>query len=85
MAIKSWKDDCPPTVNTISDASHRIRPHGIVFPALYFDGAVVDGFTGCGAWIKISDRERIHIHWNGGPGTNNKAEIIALWGSFYCC
>ena len=20
------------------------------------------------------------MHWNGGPGTNNKAEIMALWG-----
>lgn len=62
------------------DGSHRIRPHEISIPAIFFDGACNEGITGCGAWIKLSRRERIHLHWNGGPGTNNKAEIMALWG-----
>lgn len=34
---------------------------------------------GCGAWIKISQVERIHICWNGGLGCNNLAELMALW------
>ena len=45
-----------------------------------FDGACKEGITSCGAWTKLSGRERIHLHWNGGPGTNNKAKIMALWG-----
>lgn len=34
-------------------------------------------------WIKLSQYERIHIYWNGGPGSNNKAELMALWGGLY--
>ena len=40
----------------------------------------MEGKIGCGAWIKLSHRERIHIFWNGGSGSNNKAKISALWG-----
>ena len=64
----------------IIDCSIRNRPHVIEIPAIYFDGACVDGQMGCGAWIKLSQRERIHIHWNAGTGSNNKAELVALWG-----
>lgn len=80
MAIKSWMVDSPPLIIDDCDASHRLRPHEIALPALYFDGASAEGNIGCGAWIKISDRYRILIYWNGGPGSNNKAEIMALWG-----
>ena len=38
---------------------------------------------GCGAWIKLSGHERIHMHWNGGLGSNNKAELMALWGGLF--
>ena len=34
---------------------------------------------GCGAWIKVSQRERFHIVWNGGWGTNTLVELMALW------
>lgn len=82
-AIKRWMDDRPSPFFTspsftISDGSIRIQPHEMAIPAIYFDGACVDGVMGCGAWIKLSQRERIHIYWNGGPESNNKAEIIAL-------
>ena len=62
MAIKSWMVDSPPLLNDVCDASHRIRPREISIHALYFDGASAEGIIGCGAWIKISDRERIHIY-----------------------
>lgn len=72
-------EDRPSPSATIQDCSIRIRPHLMATPAFYFDGACVDGLMGCGAWIKISQRERLHIHWNAGMGSNNKAELIALW------
>jgi len=25
-----------------------------------------------------------HFRWNGGKGSNNRAEVIALWGLLYC-
>lgn len=75
-----WIDEWTPSKVKTMDGSHRIRPHEISIPAIFFDGACNEGITGCGAWIKLSRRERIHLHWNGGPGTNNKAEIMALWG-----
>lgn len=80
MAIKTWVDNRPFQLPVVIDGSHRIRPHAIDIPAIFFDGAFVDGNIGCGVWIKLFDRERYHIFWNGGPGINNKAEIMALWG-----
>ena len=73
-------DDRPLLQPKVPDCSVRIRPHQISIPAIYFDGASAAGMTGCGAWIKLSGSERYNICWNGGPGTNNKAEIMALWG-----
>lgn len=81
VAIKLWVEDGPRLFNdNVGDASHRIRAHEIGIPAIYFDGASANGLTSCGVWIKISDKERYHIYWNRGPGSNNKAEIMALWG-----
>ena len=37
---------------------------------------------GCGAWLKLSKDERIEICWNGGKGTNNLAELMAIWCGF---
>ena len=79
-AIVKWMDDRPITASPIQDLSFRLRPHEVNLPAVYFDGACMNGIMGCGTWIKISKRERVHIHFNAGMGTNNKAEIIALWG-----
>lgn len=83
FAIKSWMDVTPSAMPDIIDGSRRIRPHDISLPAVYFDGAAADGSTGCGAWIKISGHDRYHISWNGGPGSNNKAEVMALWGALF--
>ena len=33
----------------------------------------------CGAWLKLSEEEMIEICWNGGKGTNNIAELMAIW------
>lgn len=62
------------------DQSVRNRPHEIHIPAIYFDGASAGGIMGCGVWVKKSQSERVHIFWNGGFGTNSKAEIMAFWG-----
>lgn len=81
--ITKWFADVTTPSIRITDGSIRNRPHEIVLPAIYFDGASVEGIMGCGVWIKLSQNERIHIFWNGGPGSNNKAEIMALWGGLY--
>ena len=73
-------DDRPSPMPCLPDCSVRIRAHQISIPAIYFDGASPADMTGCGAWIKLSGSERYNICWNGGPGTNNKAKIMALWG-----
>ena len=78
--IMEWMDDPPLPTSYQIDCSVRIRPHQISLPAIYFDGASDEGMIGCGVWIKVSGTERYNIFWNGGPGTNNKAEIMALWG-----
>lgn len=61
------------------DLSLRLRPSPVVLPADYFDGAEQQGICGCGAWSKLDHKEQYHIFWNGGPDTNTKAEILALW------
>lgn len=78
--IAKWLDERTITVSPIQDLSVRLRPHAVNLPAVYFDGACMNGNMGCGTWIKISQRERVHIHFNAGKGSNNKAEVIALWG-----
>lgn len=80
--IKRWIDERPQRTVKETDCSVRLRPHDISIPAIFFDGASVDNSTGCGFWIKLSANERIHCYWNGGPGSNNKAELMALWGVF---
>ena len=67
----------------IVDGSHRFRPHPIVLPVIFFDGACQEGLMGCGAWIKISGEEHIHIFWHGGNGNNILAKLMALWGGLY--
>ena len=76
--IMEWIEVRPISCQHIVDGSHRNKPHEIAIPAIFFDGASTDGNTGCGVWIKLSQRDRIHIYWNGGPGSKNKAEIMAL-------
>lgn len=80
-SIMRWIDERHLHFFGIVDGSHRIRPHEISIPSVFFDGACKDGIMGCGAWVKISGSERIHLHWNGGLGTNNKAEFMSIWGA----
>lgn len=80
-SIMRWIDERDLHFFGIVDGSHRIRPHEISIPTVFFDGACKDGIMGCGAWVKISGSERIHLHWNGGLGTNNKAEFMSIWGA----
>lgn len=51
--------------------------------ALYFDGECKEIICGCGAWIRLENNDHYHIHWNGGLGTNNKVEIMALWSGVH--
>ena len=66
LAITKWLEECPTITRPIQDCSIRLRPHEVALPAVYFDGACMNGVMGCGTWIKISQRERVHIHFNAG-------------------
>lgn len=77
--ILDWLHISPASDKVCWDLSIRIRAHCIQLPTVFFDGAQQEGVCGCGAWIQMEGGERYHIIWNGGPGTNNKAEIMALW------
>lgn len=79
-AIMKWIDLREPVVTCIADGSHRNRPHPIALPAIFFYRACQARMMGCGAWVKISKAERIHICWNGGHGNNILAKLMALWG-----
>lgn len=78
--IMNWIMDWNVPSLLVSDRSFWNIPHEIFISTIYFDGASVDGITRCGVWVKFSQRERIHIYWNGGLGSNNKVEIMVLWG-----
>lgn len=50
------------------------------YPYAFFDGAAQRNICACGIHITPEEGQTYDIHWNGGPGTNNKAEIMALAG-----
>lgn len=58
--------------NTVSDSQQRF------FPQAHFDGAAKEGKCACGVYIGISNELQYFMFWNGGNGTNNKAEAMAL-------
>ena len=60
-AIMAWKRGRMPHTPSIQDASKRTRPHPISLLAIFFDGACQGGIMGCGAWLKLSEDERIEI------------------------
>lgn len=53
------------------------------FPCAFFDGAERRGICGCRVFILINDSCHFSIHWNGGKGSNSKAEAMALAGLLY--
>ena len=52
-------------------------------PRAFFDGAEQGGQCGCG--VSISVNENCLIYWNGGRGSNSKAEAMALVGLIHFC
>ena len=62
------------------DLSKRLIPFQFQYPVGYFDGASQNSLCGCGVWLRISTGCHYKLFWNGGFGTNMKAEIMALWG-----
>ena len=63
----------------LCDASKRLKPFEINYPAGFFDGASQNQVCGCRAWLMISPDCHYKIFWNGGRGTNMRAKLIALW------
>lgn len=51
-----------------------------LYPMGFIDGALQRSSRASGLWIAISAELSYRIFWNGGCGTNNKVEAIALWG-----
>jgi len=63
------------------ESSGRPRSSSIsTTPCAYFDGAAQQGICACGVVISIENAQAIEICWNAGPGTNNRAEAMALAG-----
>jgi len=48
-------------------------------------GAEQRGIYGCRVFILINESSHFSIHWNGGRGSNSKAEVMALAGLLYFC
>ena len=59
-AMESMKLNQKPPV----DASKRLRPFEMHYPAGFFDGASQNQICGCGAWLMISPECHYKIFWN---------------------
>lgn len=55
------------------------------FPRAFFDGAEQNGSCGCGFLIMVNENFHFSIHWNGGKGSNSKAEVMAVVGLLKFC
>lgn len=55
------------------------------FPMAFFDDVEQQGTCGCGILIMINENTQFSIHWNGGRGSNSKAEAMALAGLLKFC
>lgn len=55
------------------------------FPKAFFDGAEQQDSCGCGILIMVDENTQFSIHWNGGRGSNSKAEAMALTGLLNFC
>jgi ribonuclease HI len=60
-----------------------IRLNG--YSMAFFDGASVERGTNCGAGGTIICRDLTEYRWhfNGGAGTNTKAELLGAWASLF--
>jgi len=56
-----------------------------LLPRAFFDGAEDNGICGCGVHIITNENYHFLIHWNGGKGSNSKAEAVALAGLLSFC
>lgn len=61
----------------------NLDPTGI--PRAYFDGAAQNGICACSVFIITMENQHIDIFWNGGKGSNNKVEAMALAGLLIFC
>jgi len=52
-------------------------------PSGYFYGAAQNVICRCGVVINIDIEYSWKFCWNAGGRTNNRAEVISLWGSLY--
>ena len=64
-------------------ASSALLP--LSFPRAHFVSAAKDDICACGVFIAISEDLYFSIFWNGGKGTNKKAEAMALHGLLSFC
>lgn len=54
-------------------------------PWAHFDGASKEGVCGCGVYLHMAKDMQYYIYWNGGMGTSNRAEAMALHGLLIFC
>jgi len=47
----------------------------------FFDGACYERKCACGAFIVMDPGKFFHFWWEGGHGTNNRTEVMTLWGA----
>lgn len=53
-------------------------------PISFFDDASTSKVCGSGMFIVIKPRDYHHFRWFSGKGSNNRAELLALWGVLLC-
>lgn len=56
-----------------------------VIPRAFFDGAEQEGQCGCRVHIVVNELCSFQLFWNGGSGSNSKAEAMALAGLLHFC
>lgn len=56
-----------------------------LLPRDFFDGAKQNGICGCGVHFLANEKCHFLIHWNGGKGSNSKAEAMAVVGLLSFC
>jgi hypothetical protein len=71
------------TITKILRVNSIFRING--YSLAFFDGASMDRGSNCGAGgtIFCSDLTKYRWHFNGGAGTNTKAELLGAWASLF--